>query len=124
MKADFAAKLQSAMRGGITAKTGVAGVTGVAGDPATCAKSLTLQWLRPLRQKIDTVANDTGMLVSMLLFDNTSFEPAFGDDRVASAASHRRRATWFAGSRKLAASRGCDFSTVPGLTRWYYRMNP
>ena len=28
MKADLAAKLQSAMRGGITAKTGVAGVTG------------------------------------------------------------------------------------------------
>jgi hypothetical protein len=43
---------------GTTPKTGVAGVTGVAGDPATCAKSLELQWLRPLRLKTDKAAND------------------------------------------------------------------
>jgi hypothetical protein len=55
MKVDLAAKLQSAMRGGITAKTGEAGVAGVS---ATCAKSLTLQWLRPLRVKTNKVAND------------------------------------------------------------------
>jgi hypothetical protein len=57
MKADLASKLQTAMRGG-TPKTGVAGVMGVAGDPATCDKSLTLQWLRPLRVKTDKAAND------------------------------------------------------------------
>jgi hypothetical protein len=55
MKVDLAAKLQSAMRGGITAKTGVAGVAGVS---ATCANSLKLQQLRPLRVKTDKVAND------------------------------------------------------------------
>jgi hypothetical protein len=58
MKADPAAKLQSAMRGGISTKTGVAGVTGVAGGSATCTKSLKLQWLRQLRVKSDKVAND------------------------------------------------------------------
>ena len=55
MKADLAAKLQIAMRGGNTPKTGVAGVAGVA---ATCAKSLKLQSLRLLRLKTDKVAND------------------------------------------------------------------
>jgi hypothetical protein len=58
MKADLAAKLQIAMRGGNTPKTGVAGVTGVAGGSATCSKPLKLQWLRPLRVKTDKAAND------------------------------------------------------------------
>jgi hypothetical protein len=58
MKSDLASKLQSAMRGGITTKTGVTGVTGVAGVAATCAKSLKLQRLRLLRVKNTKLAND------------------------------------------------------------------
>ena len=57
MKADLVAKLQSAMRGVVPPKTGVAGVVGVAGVSATCSKPLKLQRLRPLRVKNDKVPN-------------------------------------------------------------------
>jgi hypothetical protein len=57
MKADLAAKLQSAMHGGIPPKTGVAGVTGVVEVSATCAKSLKLQRLRQLRLENDKGGN-------------------------------------------------------------------
>jgi hypothetical protein len=58
MKSDLASKLQSAMRGVIPPKTGVAGVTGVADVAATCAKLLRLQRLRPLRVKNTKLEND------------------------------------------------------------------
>jgi hypothetical protein len=57
MKADLVAKLQSAMRGVVPPKAGVAGVVGVAGVSPTCSKPLKLQRLRPLRVKNDKVPN-------------------------------------------------------------------
>jgi hypothetical protein len=58
MKADLATRLRRSMRAESIPKTGVAGVTGVAWVSATCAKSLTLQWLRQLRLENDELAND------------------------------------------------------------------
>jgi hypothetical protein len=57
MKADLVAKLQSAMRGVVPPKAGVAGVVGVAGVSATCSKPLKLQRLLTLRVKNDKVPN-------------------------------------------------------------------
>jgi hypothetical protein len=58
MKADLATRLRRSMRGGIYPKNWRRGVTGVAGVLATCDKSLTLQWLCPLRLENDRLAND------------------------------------------------------------------
>jgi hypothetical protein len=53
-------------------------------------------------------------------------QPGILHDRATSAASPGASAArhLVRRSRELSISRGCDFSTVPGLTRWYYRMNP
>jgi hypothetical protein len=58
MKADLATRLRRSMRGESIPKTGVAGVTDVAGVSATCDNSLQLQWLRPLRLENDKLANN------------------------------------------------------------------
>ena len=64
-------------------------------------------------------------MIRQIDFRPPVYPPAFVHDQVAASLAHRRRAIWFAvPGNSLSISRGCDFSTVPGLTRWYYRMNP
>jgi hypothetical protein len=51
-----------------------------------------------------------------------AYTPAFIHDRVASPDASAR--DFVRRSRNLLSTSGrCDFSTVPGLTRWYYRKN-
>ena len=64
-------------------------------------------------------------MIRQIDFRPPVYPRAFVHDQVAASLAHRRRAIWFAvPGNSLSISRGCDFSTVPGLTRWYYRMNP
>jgi hypothetical protein len=80
MNGDLATKLQ------ITPKTGVAGVTGVAGEAATCRKPLKLQQLRPPPVKIDKVVNDAIQGVARPAAILASPEEAEFEDRNAMAA--------------------------------------
>jgi hypothetical protein len=52
-----------------------------------------------------------------------AYTPAFVHDRVASPGASAARDLVRRPGNSLAIFRGCDFSTVPGLTRWYYRKN-
>ena len=72
VKADLGAKLQSAMSGGTTPKTGVTPVTGVTWRSTYVSKSLRLQQLRRLRLESDKLANNAerGVIAHVICLPN------------------------------------------------------